>query len=381
MTAYLVERIRRVDLGPYPTIFRLCVVLGLLFIFLIGVNTLSASFKMMGVEFAQTLFNLSTHPLVSLFVGILATVLVQSSSTTTAIIVGLCSSGTLSIGGAVPMIMGANLGTSVTNTLVSLSYIKNKQNFTRAFSAATVHDIFNILTVIFLLPLELATGILEKTALTMAQFFYGASSNIVFNSPLKAAIKPVTKGLEGLVVDTWALEGVVAGTVLMLVAIAIIICALGTVIRVMKTFVDSHKGDIVEKLLSKNPVISIGTGALLTIMVQSSSITTSLLVPLAGVGLLSTRTIFPVTIGANIGTTATAIIASLTGNMAGLAIALVHFLFNLLGLLMWYPSQFMRRVPLSLAERLGEMVAKNRLLGIFYVGFLFFLLPLALIFI
>ena len=166
----------------------------------------------------------------------------------------------------------------------------------------------------------------------------------------------------------------------MLVAIVIIICALGTVVKVMKTFVDSHKGNIVEKLLSKNPVVSIGTGALLTIMVQSSSITTSLLVPLAGVGLLSTRTIFPVTIGANIGTTATAIIASLTGNMAGLAIALVHFLFNLLGLLMWYPSQFMRRVPLSLAEKLGEMVAKNRLLGILYVGFLFFLLPLALIF-
>ena len=59
---------------------------------------------------------------------------------------------------AIPIVMGANIGTSVTNTIVSMGQITNKDDFRRAFAGATVHDIFNWLTVIVLLPLEVITG-------------------------------------------------------------------------------------------------------------------------------------------------------------------------------------------------------------------------------
>ena len=377
-TGVLKRPLQAVTVRPAIKLFG---VIALLFIFLIGINTLSASFRMMGSGFANTLFNVSSHPVIGLFTGMLATALIQSSSTTTAIIVGLCSSGTLSIGGAVPMIMGSNIGTSVTNTVVSLSYVGERSDFRRAFSAATVHDVFNLLSVALLLPLEIATGIIEKTARAAAGFFYGmgGTSSSSFKSPLKAAIKPVTKGLKGFVTDTLGFDGTFAGIALMLLAAVIIILALATVVKIMKTFVDSNKGEVVEKLLAKNPYVAMLSGVILTIAVQSSSITTSLLVPMAGAGVLSTRSIFPVTIGANIGTTTTALIASLTGNVAGLTIALVHFIFNCLGTLIWFPITALRNIPLNLAEKLGEFGATKRWLALAYVAFIFFGLPLILI--
>ena len=135
--------------------------------------------------------------------------------------------------------------------------------------------------------------------------------------------------------------------------------------------------NIIEKLLSKNPYTAILFGTLLTISVQSSSITTSLLVPMAGAGLLSLGSILPVTIGANIGTTTTALLASLTGNVAGLSIALVHFIFNILGTLIWFPSQKMRRLPIYLSETLAHHAAERKYIvrnerfcrNVWYAGF------------
>ena len=139
---------------------RILMVLVLLFVFLVGISVLGGSFKMMGKDFAIGLLGVTSKPIVALFSGMLATVLVQSSSVTTSIIVGLVASGTLPMNGAIPMIMGANLGTSVTNSIVSLGYMKNQANFRIAFAAATIHDLFNFLTVLVMLPLEMATGIL-----------------------------------------------------------------------------------------------------------------------------------------------------------------------------------------------------------------------------
>ena len=127
-------------------IIRVISVIALLFIFLVGIKVLGSSFKMMGGGFAKGLINVTSNPILGLFSGMFATVLIQSSSVTTSLIVGLVASGALPLTGAIPMIMGANLGTSVTNSLVSLGYIKNQKHFRDAFAAATVHDFFNILT-------------------------------------------------------------------------------------------------------------------------------------------------------------------------------------------------------------------------------------------
>ena len=363
------------------TIGRFLTVLALLFAFLIGVKILTSGIKLMGGGFAQTLFDVTSNPLLSLMSGMLATALLQSSSTTTSIIVGLVSGGALNLAGAIPMIMGANLGTSVTNTLVSLAYLKDKGSFQRSFAAATVHDFFNILSVLVLLPIELATGILEKLATSFSSFLYGNLTGLTYSSPLKTAIKPFAKEAKVFMTQTLGLEGNAAGIGLMLLGATVTILALTTVVKVMKVVIERNKGDIVEKLLSKNPYTAIIFGGVVTFCVQSSSITTSLLVPMAGSGLLTLASILPVTLGANIGTTTTALLAALTGNSAGLAIALVHFFFNILGILIWFPIQKMRQTPIILSTKLAELASRNKMIGLLYIGIVFFGLPLFGVFI
>ena len=247
---------------PYQTldlIRRIVTVMTLLFFFLVGVKCLSGGLKMMGGDFAKTLFDLAGQPFMSLMAGMLATVLFQSSSVTTAIIVGLVSAGTLSIGGAVPMIMGANLGTSVTNTLVSLGYMNDTSNFKKAFAAATVHDFFNILTVIILLPIELMTGFIEKSAVYVSSLLYGSVAGLKYSSPIKAMIKPPVKAIKGFSVDTFGND--VAGIAMIVLAGVIIIASLSFIVKTMKVLVESHKGELINKLLSKNVYASMLFGA------------------------------------------------------------------------------------------------------------------------
>ena len=93
-----------------------------LYAFLVSINLLGHSFKLFGEDFAVTLLQSTENPFFGLFLGILATSLIQSSSTTTSIVVGLVAAGGLTLDTAIPVIMGANVGTTVTNTLVSFGH-------------------------------------------------------------------------------------------------------------------------------------------------------------------------------------------------------------------------------------------------------------------
>ena len=107
-----------------PSWARSILVVGLLYAFLVGVKLLEGGIKGFGKDFEDALFESVTNPIAGLLVGILGTVLVQSSSVTTATIVGLVASGVVNVEAAVPMIMGANIGTTVTNTIVSLAHMR-----------------------------------------------------------------------------------------------------------------------------------------------------------------------------------------------------------------------------------------------------------------
>jgi len=143
---------------------RSAVVFGLIYVFLVGVSALEKGIKIMGEDTQQRLFSSVDNPIAGLCVGILGTVLVQSSSASTSVIVGLVATKGISVDAAIPMIVGANIGTTVTNTLVSLGHIRQSGEFKRAFATATVHDFFNVMAVGLLLPVELATGIISNTA-------------------------------------------------------------------------------------------------------------------------------------------------------------------------------------------------------------------------
>jgi len=345
----------------------------LLYCFLVGVSVLGGSFKFLGADFANSLLQVTSNPFIGLISGMVATTLFQSSSVTTSIVVGFVAGGALSLNGAIPMIMGANLGTSVTNTLVSLGFAKNKAQFSKAIAAATVHDFFNILTTLVIFPLEISFGFLEKASVYLSGALFGGSS-LTYSSPIKAAIKPVSKSIITFFSEFFS-SGI-AGILLIATSAIIITMTLYFIVKTTKKVVQSNKAEVIEKLLSKNAYSSVFFGIIITIAVQSSSITTSLLVPLAGSGLLSLRSILPVTVGANIGTTATALLAALAGNLSGLAIAIVHFLFNICGTLIWFVHPNMREVPIKLAQRLGELSQRKRAYGIGYVATVFFVLPL-----
>jgi len=329
---------------------------------------MGAGFKLLGSGFAGTLVSTTSNPFVGLFIGILATSIVQSSSCITSLIVGLVGAGSLSLPNAIPIVMGANIGTTVTNILVSLAHITRRAEFGRAFAGAVVHDMFKVLAVAVFFPLELVSHYLEKSSLVVANAFAGVGGIKILN-PLKLCVEPCVKGIAGLLHSPILI--VIVGLALLFVSLRFIVkeARLLTVNRAERFF-DEH--------LFNKPLKSFTFGAGLTAIVQSSSVTTSLAVPLVGAKILTVEKVFPYFLGADVGTTVTAILAALvTAHPLALAVAFAHLLFNLSGIVVFYP---LRRLPIGMAKSLGVLVCKRRSLAIFYIIIIFFVIPLILIF-
>ncbi len=340
---------------------------------------MSSAFKFMGSGFAENLLATTASPLVGLMTGILATSLVQSSSTVTALTVALVASGALPIEGAVPIVMGANVGTTVTNTIVSMGHITRKNEFMRAMAGATVHDFFNFAAVVLLFPLEVMFGIISEPAKWLASGITGVGGAELL-SPLKAIVKPIAGGIIGLLNEV--------GWMILLVGLAFLFLALRYLVIILKKMMMGRSERILHKYIFGAPLAAMACGVVLTILVQSSSVTTSVIVPMVGAGILTVRQVFPYTLGANVGTTITAFLASLalaadnpeTG-IAAITVALAHLLFNLFGIVLIYGIPPIREIPIKMAEWMGQLAGKNRVYAFLYLVSIFFLLPLLLEFV
>lgn len=354
-----------------------CFVIFLLYCMLVAVSTVSSGFKIFsgGTSGAEQIFQFATNPFVALILGTLATALVQSSSTVTAVIVGLVAGG-LPISLAIPLIMGANMGTTITNTIVSIGHIQEDEDFKRAFSAATVHDFFNLLAVTIFLPIEVMFGLLEKLATVTAHLFVGSADISIKGLDF---IKPLTKHGVNLINDLLFVPKEMIGIAMVLTGIFIIILSVTFLSKMLKKVLVGRVKNILHSAIGKGSLAGISSGTLVTVMVQSSSTTTSLMIPLAGSGMFTTRQIYPFTLGANIGTTITALLAAtaISGSSAesALTIAFVHFFFNFLAVLLIYGIPFSRELPLKASERLAEMGTNNKYLVFAYVLGIFFVLP------
>ncbi len=366
--------------SPLALVLRIVALLGVLLVFFISLDLMGGAFKLMGSGFAEALLATTKTPLAGLFAGILATSLVQSSSTVTSLTVALVASGTLGVTNAIPVIMGANIGTTVTNTIVSMGHITRPDEFRRAMAGATVHDFFNWMAVIILLPLELMFHVLSRPAAAMTRGMSGIGG-LELLSPLKLITTPVASWIEGLLFSN--------GIVVLLVGLALLFLALRYLVVILKALVLGRSEGLMHRYIFGNPLLAMIAGMVLTALVQSSSVTTSLIVPMVGAGILTVRQIFPYTLGANVGTTITALLAALalaagagpdelTAAQSGLTIALVHVLFNIFGILIIYPIKFIREVPIRMAEFVGELAYKNRIYAILYLIGLFYGLPLLL---
>ncbi|NIM19677.1 MAG: hypothetical protein GTO51_04780 [Candidatus Latescibacteria bacterium] len=355
--------------GLHP-IARLVFLLLLLYIFFVSISLLSDSFKFFGKDFAGRLLETTSNPFVALFIGILATSLVQSSSTVTSMTVGLVAGGALHISHAIPIVIGSNIGTSVTNTLVSIGHIGRRDEFRRAFAAATVHDFFNLISVIIIFPLQITTNFLGRSSQFMADVLYEAGGLKFFN-PLKAIVSPSVKLITKLTSES--------GILMLIIAAALLFLALRYIVVNLKALVIGKIESFFNKTLFKNTATALIVGLFITVIVQSSSITTSLAVPLVGAGILTLRQIFPYTLGANVGTTITAMLAALvTNNLAAVTVAFAHFLFNVFGIIFIWPIKFL---PIYFAETLSRWSLKSKMIPLLYIASVFFVIPIILIFI
>ena len=351
-------------------------VAGLIYLFLVGVSSLESGIKLLGADIQESLFSSVSNPLAGLFVGLLGTVLVQSSSASTSVIVGLVASGVLGFDDAIPMVMGANIGTTVTNTLVSLGHMRRSVEFKRAFAVATIHDFFNVAIVAILLPLELATGVISGLAERISGPLVG-SAGTEWKSPIKALVKKPVGWLEELW-NSLGADGNTLGTLLVVCGIVTVLVALAFVTKNMRRLVADRVERTLNMALGKGSgMVALLVGLLITVSVQSSSITTSLLIPLSAAGVLSLRNAYPVTLGANVGTTITALLAALaTSRPEALTIALVHTLFNIGGILLLYPITALREIPIRGAKALAGVAVERRLLAVAYVVGMFIIVPL-----
>ena len=369
-----------ITVAPQPQRSQWAVLCVLIYFMLLAVSIIGNGFNTMTSGHAEGLFEFASHPVTGLIIGILATALIQSSSTVTSIIVAMVAGG-LPITLAVPMMMGANVGTSITNTIVSMGHIHDKREYEKAFQAATIHDVFNVMAVIIFLPLEVLFGILEHISGWLVSWMHSDTAVAVggFN-PIKAVTKPVNEQLQWLLGD---LSNGYAGAIMIVLGIGLIVTSITFLGRIMKALMVGRAKSLLYKSIGRGPVSGIASGTAVTVLVQSSSTTTSLMVPLVGSGVLTARDIYPFTLGANIGTCITALIAALgiTGVMAepALQIALVHLVYNVLAVAVIFGLPWLREIPPVFSAALARQVAKRKILGVMYILGVFFALPFGLL--
>ncbi|XP_067314185.1 sodium-dependent phosphate transport protein 2A [Pseudorasbora parva] len=447
----------------FISLLRVPLLLLLLYGFVCSLDILSSAFQLAGGKVAGDIFKdnaILSNPVAGLMVGILVTVLVQSSSTSTSIVVSLVSSGLLEVKSAVPIIMGSNIGTSVTNTIVALMQAGERNEFKRAFAGATIHDCFNWLSVLVLLPLEVASGLMSFLARVTVSSFQSHSGD---EAPelLKTLTEPFTKliiqldksvitgialGDESMrnhsLVKVWCkssvflssvnvtaaaahncssemhcgkdkdltwithnitsqintekcqhlfvdsgLSDLAVGLILLAGSLMVLCSCLLLLVKVLNSTLKGQVAKVIEGVINTDFPYPLGwlsgylamlMGAGMTFIIQSSSVFTSAMTPLIGIGVISLNRAYPLTLGSNIGTTTTALLAALASPKeklpAACQIALCHFYFNIFGILLWYPVPF-TRLPIRMASALGERTAKYRWFAVLYLLVCFLLLP------
>lgn len=353
-----------------------------LYLFLAALNVLGAGLGTFGgdSDVLARAFAYGENPFIALMAGVLVTMVVQSSSFTSALIVTLVASGEMTLGTAVFAIMGANIGTAVTGVIVALANVRIKRNFRRSFTAALMHDLFNILTVLVVFPVEWLTGmfheggrgILTRLAGWLAELI-GLEEVARPDSPIKVITAPIVDACNWLgaaLMPSPAAAGLfVAG-----LGMALMFTALVFMVQNLRGALLRHMDGLFRTYFFRTDARAYGVGVISTVLVQSSTITSSLMVPLAGAGVVRLRRVLPFMMGANLGTTVTSVLAATANPIAAaMTVALFHVIFNLTGTAIWWP---LRYFPLRIASWYGRLAGRQiRYAFLFLIG-VFLVVPL-----
>lgn len=359
---------------PWLTVRIIILILASLLVFFFAVDLLITSFQHLGTSTIETVIRTTSNPFTGLFIGLLVTAMIQSSSTTTALAVAMVASGSLSLSAAVPIIMGANVGTTITSAIVSLGFLNKKKEFKRAIAAGTYHCIFNLLTVLILFPLELNYGLLSSMATSITGFLFSpaevsAVTSFQWSSPLSA----LSELLFGVVNNSF---------VLMAAAFILLFGSILYFRKFVSNLLDAGSPETFSRFFFRGEIRSFAWGLATTAAIRSSTITTSVVVPMVAKKIVDFRSAAaPFILGANVGTTITAFIAAmLSSNSSSIAIAVAHFLFNAIGVLIFFPVPALKEIPIRLAKLLGESTARHRIIGFAFILVTFFIVPFGLIY-
>lgn len=343
------------------------------FIFLFALDLMGESFKITGGGAIEGIINAASNPFIGLFIGLLSTALIQSSSTTTAMIVTAVASSSIDLNTAVPMIMGANVGTTITSTIISLSYISNRDEFGRAISTAVVHDFFNIITVLILFPLEYKYSLLTNGAEQLSSFFVdktaldGALDKKTFFFSLSAITEAYLKVMSNNLVN-------------LIISFLMLFLSIKFISKAIYRSLMGTSESKLKKYIFNDTLKSFSWGVLVTGAIQSSSITTSIIVPFVATDKIKLEKVVPFIIGANIGTTITAFIAVMFESYAVVNIAITHLLFNIFGVVIFLLFPALRNMLVKISISFGNLVTKHRVGLVIYVLLIFFLIPFLLIY-
>lgn len=354
-----------------PILRNTAFILGGLFIFLFAIDLMISSLQHLGGSAVEMIILATSNPFTGLFIGLLITAIIQSSSATTSMVVALVASGSMTLEGAVPIIMGANIGTTITSTIVSLGFITRKKEFRRAVSAGTYHDFFNILTVLILFPLEYYYGFLSNIS--------GYIANSFFEQPVKSAgISLLGTGLGSLIHKL--VEAIDNGFVLIVLSFGLLFGSILFFRKVLSDVLGLRIQGRLQKFFFRSPLQSFGWGLGITALIRSSTITTSLVVPLVAKKVVKLSQAVPFILGANIGTTITAFIAAISNSNIAISIAIAHFLFNFIGVIIFWLVPWVNQLPSRAAKGLGRLTIRFRLAGFVYILLTFFFIPFSLIY-
>lgn len=265
-------------------IFNVLTLIGGLCLFLFGMNVMGQALeRRAGGKLRSLLGKMTSKPAAGLLTGIGVTAVIQSSSATTVMVVGFVNSGLMTLKQAVHVIMGANIGTTITAWILSLAGIDSGDLFIRLLKPSSF------------------TPILALVGIVLYMFTKSAK---------KKDTGTVLLGFATLMFGMETMSGAVAG------------------LRDVPAFTELF-------LLFKNPILGVLAGAVLTAIIQSSSASVGILQALAATGQVSYGAAIPIIMGQNIGTCITALLSSVGANKNAKRAAMVHLSFNVLGTAVW----------------------------------------------
>ncbi|KJH40912.1 sodium-dependent inorganic phosphate transporter [Dictyocaulus viviparus] len=413
----------------FLSVFRMACICIILFLYICSLSNVSTAFSLLGsrglgkVIKASPLIN---DPISAVVVGMLATVVLQSATTTTNVLVGMVAANMVSVHEAIPVMIGAELGGTLVNAIVSLVYSRKPEQFQRAFAAATLGDVFSLCCIFVILPFELATSFIEKLSWLIVDPLiaeHGVSLEIVdlLTDPLNKFILEVNDAeLRNATIDDdffpadhsfvnrcvfrngsriykcpykhifaySSLSDTAIGWIVLLASTTVLIVCLVGVIHLIQVLLHAPTASYLRSLIGKEcpgrwkpctGYVVMLVGLLITLAIQSNNIFCSSLTPLVGSGVITLDQMYPLILGANIGGSFSAVMAALTADGSRfektLHMAMCQVIYNVIGTFAFYLIPCTRKIPIFLARKLGEITNQYRWFIVVFIAIFFLLIP------